>query len=364
MSSAPVTLDLVISENGFAVESAKPILEPFTALLAQAEDWRQRVALIKVTDVSQKREMTLARESRLALKDLRVLADKTRKRLKDESLRRSRMIDGAYNILEGIVAPLEAALLEQEQFAVRREEQRKAALKASREELLRPYGADTSFYDLGAMEDNVFKDLLDGTRLAAEKKAEDAKRAEADRIAREKEERERQDRLAQENARLKAEKDALEAKAKADRNAADKERREAEENAAQERRAVDEKIRAERAGADRKAKEAKDAADERDRVAQAAIDKANREAAAARAESARKIQAIHDAEEAKRKAEAEAARKAALAPDKEKLTTFAASIRAFQVPEMLSAEGVAAQIDLLTRLEEVADYADTLARKF
>src|SRR6185437_11549413 len=101
-------------------------------MFTQAEEWAARAALIKVTSVDQKREMKMARESRLALREIRIKVEHDRKRLKEDSTRRGRAIDGIANVLKALIEPLEAHLLEQETFAERVEAVRKNALKSTR----------------------------------------------------------------------------------------------------------------------------------------------------------------------------------------------------------------------------------------
>ena len=353
MSAAPSPLELVVVENGLSVESSGSMLSPFLEFLGQAESWKDKVATIRVTDVSQVREMALAKQTRLALKEIRVASDKQRKAMKDESLKRGRMIDGLHAVIEGTITPLENQLREQEEFAIRKETARKLALKTSREEMLRPYGADTSFYDLGAMPDQTFADLLEGTRQAYETKQAASRAAEEARIAAEKAERERLQKLAAENARLKAEKDAAEALAKKER-----------EEAAAAQRTEREKAEAARI-AEHNRHQAEIEAANRQRLAEKAeADRKAKEEREAREKAERELARVRESEAAKARQEAEAARKAAMAPDKEKLAKLARDIRAFQVPEMDSAAGVSAQVEILMLVDELAEKVERIAASF
>jgi hypothetical protein len=314
-----------------------------------------------------------ARALRLKLKAIRVDAEKTRKALKEDSLRRGKAIDGVNALLEYQLVPVEQAMEEIEKAEERREAERKAALKADREEQLRPYCAP-DFYDLGNMPEPQFQDLLAGqkaakaererlsaeaetARIAAEKAAAEAK-AEADRLAAESAAKAEAERQA-EMARLRAEREAAakaqaeaEAKAAAEKAAADaklaQERKEAAEREAKAKAEADAKLAAERAAAEA----------ERQRIAaEAAKAKAEADRLAA-AEAARVA-----AENAKAEAEAKAAKEAAAAPERQKVQAFAAMLRALQVPALDTEEGRALAARIGNNVMRLADFCDIEAGK-
>lgn len=372
MTSSPANpLALVLVDNHLELESSGSMLQPFLEFLSAAEGWKTKVAAIKVTDVSQVREMALARQTRLALKDIRTASDRTRKTLKEESLNRGRAIDGMHAVVVSLIAPLEDSLREQEEFAVRKENARKLALKTSRQSLLQPYGADTSFYDLGAMPDETFKDLLDGQRIAHQQREETRHKAEQAKIEADKQERIRQEALAQENARLKAE------KIEADRIQKEKDEASRQERLKEQAKAETERVRLQsiQEAKDKTARAEKQALEDRlakeSASAQAKL-KSEREIAAAKESEERKAKEAAQAElnrikaeaDRKAKADAEIARKAAMAPDRDKLIAMAAQVRSIQVPEMLSAEGVSLQVEILMRIDELAQWIDSKAKAF
>lgn len=335
-------LSVVVREHGLELESAKNVLAVFTPLLEQAEDWRNKVALIKVTDASQVREMKLARESRLALKEIRVNAEKARKKLKEDSLRRGKAIDGAYNILEFIIAPLEKNLEEQEKFVEIRETARKASLKRNREERLAQFSVDTSFYKLDEMPDLDFEELFQmiwkkryEAKAAAEKAAEELR-------AKEKAQQEEQARIKAENERLKQEAAAREEELRQER-LREQARREVERQKQQaEKEAADKIVAAEKAELQRKAD---------------AAEKARKDLEYAEHLRKQEEDAKRFAEERARKQAAEDAHKAAAAPDREKLKAFAATIRAIELPALYSRPATAALQDTFKGL---AEFIETL----
>lgn len=328
-------LTVVVRESGLELESAKNVLAVFTPLLEQAEDWRKKVALIQVTDASQVREMKLARESRLALKEIRVNAEKARKKLKEDSLRRGKAIDGAYNILEFIIAPLEKSLEEQEKFVEIKEAARKAELSRARTHRLQQLNVDTTFYKLDEMPDTTFEDLFQSSQIAFNEKQRAAQKVEQDRIAAEKAAQEEQARIKAENERLKkeaAEREEANRQERLKEQAAreiERQRRQAEYDAAA-KTAADEKLELQRK-ADVAEKARKD-------IEQAASDR--------RLKEDRAIELANAANRA-----------AAAAPDREKLKAFAATIRAIALPALQDPAALAALKDTFS---DLAFFVETL----
>ena len=339
-TTAPAPLALKLDE-GLEPATAASLREAFEAYFKQADEWRAKALTIQITRPDQFREMKLARETRLALREIRINAEKTRKRLKEDSLRKGKAIDGVFNMLAFAVQPLEEHLLAQEQFVQRLEDERKAKVKADREAQLIPLGVDVTLYKLGEMDEATFAGLLETNRLAYAARQEAARKAEAERIAREKaeaEERARREaeaaaereRLRQEAERLRAEKEAAEAAARAEREKAEAERREIERKAA-----------VQRAEAEAKAAEAR--------------------AAQERAEA--ELRAKQEAE-ARAKAEQEAAaRAAAAAPDRDKLTAFAEAVRNLPVPVLESELGKQIEATIRDQVGKFAAWADAQSRK-
>jgi hypothetical protein len=378
----------VAAQNGLLPETTQNLQSTFAPLFKQARSVLEKSRSIHVTDVSQKLEIKLARTLRLELRAIRVASDKTRKELKEESLKKGKAIDGFHNILLHLVEAEERRLDEQEQFAERLEAERKAALKAEREEMLKPYSIDTAVFSLGDMTEDTFNQLLSGTKLAHEAKIEAARKAEADRIAAEQAHLAEQARIKAENERLKKEAEEKEAALAAERAAAAAERAKQEVALKAERERVAAEQAAERARVTKEQAEAAAAAKaELDRrEALAAEERKKQEAAAAeirrvaadqaakaeadrkaQEEAARKererLQAIADSERAARekleaeqaaakKAADDAARKAAAAPDKEKLRAFAEALWGMTLPELTTPAGIAVMTVLKSQHEK------------
>lgn len=190
-------LNEIITQSALEPAEQKTLAEKFKDYEAIAEDWERKARAIVVTDASQKAEMDMAAAGRKHMASLRIEVEKTRKALKEQSLRKGQAIDAIARWLTSLIKPTEDYLKEQERFV-----EIQAAKKDEEE------------------------------RLKAEAKAE------AERIAREKAEAEEQARIRAENEKLKKEAEERERKAAAERAeaerllAAEKAKAEAERKAA------------------------------------------------------------------------------------------------------------------------------------
>lgn len=392
----PENLALAVKSTGLDTQAAEVIEASFAPLFVQANKWAAQVAGLKVTDVSQVREMKLARESRLALKEIRVLAGKNKDRLKEDSLKRSRAVDSIYNTVKAICEPLEAELLAQEQFALRAEVARLEKVKAERVSQLTQYGVDCAFYQLDVMPAEQFEQLLAGSKAAHEARLEAERKAEADRLAAIAAEEAERARIAAENERLKREAIEREKAAQAERErvaAAElKAKQEREELEAAMRKQKEEAEAAAKAAADSAAEEARKIKAESDRLAKIAADKAKAErdaieakarkereeaqakaeaeceelrrqakaAADAQAKAEAEAKAVRDAEAAKAAAKEAARKKAERAPDRDKVLAFAEFIRAIPAPQLTTDEGRIVQSAIAG---QIIGFADWIAKK-
>lgn len=269
------TLALAVSETAVDTEIQQMLVQRFTPFLEQAAEWRDRAGQLVVTDIAQTREMKMAREARLALREIRINADKLRKELKEDSLRYGRAVQGVYNVIEAAISPIEKHLEQQEKFKELYELKQREALRAEREDLTR----DVREYmfanvNLGEITEEDFQRLWNGAKLQKAAAEEAARQAEADRIAREKAAAEERERLRVENERLRAEAEAREQARRAELDRIEQEMRAANIKAAKERmeaeaRADEERRARERAEAELRAKQEAEARAEAERQAAA-----------------------------------------------------------------------------------------------
>lgn len=385
----------VIEDSGVEQTTAARIKAAFLTMFSDAEKWAEKAKTITVTDISQVREMKLARETRLALREIRINAENARKTLKADALATGKAIDGIANVLKALVVPIETRLQEQEDFARLYEEEQARQLHERRRQIIGEFSDVTEITggDLSKMPEDQFEAMIEGLnakRARIKREKEEAIRIERERefarqeaIKNAEEERQREladakeqaekDRAARLEAEKKAEIERIKAegervKAEAERQRVEEEHRKDRE-ASEAKQAAQRKADAEAAEAERKIAQAKiEAAEQAQRQAEAerkrieaerekehqlAQRKANIEAA--QLETERK-KAIAQAE-----ADAEKQKQLAIAPDKEKLSAFAVKIRALaeEIPT-LNAKGEHVRIMLTTQIEKFASWCENI----
>lgn len=333
--TVPAELEKAVSETGLAADGVQSLRNAFAPHFVKFHELATSAANVPPTSPK------VAGALRLEFKRLRIAAEKTRKELNEDGLRRTRAINGINSLLEYQLVPLEQAMEKIEKAAEIAEAARLKALKEVRAKELAPYIIDPSIYPLDTMTEEQWKQLFDGSKAMHEARLAAAAKAEAERIAAEKAAEEariaKEKEEAAERERMKAENERL-AKIAAEERAA---REAAEKKAAEEKAAIEAKAKAEREAAAAKAKKEREAAELKARKERekAAAEKAEAErlakierdrAAALEAEIAAK-----KAEEAAVKAAKEkAARIAAAAPDREKLVILSLALTAIEFPKL------------------------------
>ena len=326
----------VESQAGLAEDSALALRGQFANYYEDIATLRETA--LQVTNPQDPTHQKIARTVRLGLKRVRCDVERARKALKADSLARSKFIDGVAGYLMTVLCePVEEKLEAVEQYAARQEAARVAALAQERAAALIEFDADPTAYNLGIMDDDTFRLVLEAAKKRQADAIEAARAEEAARI-----ERENADRLSRERA---------EADAKAARAEAEKARKAlaaAEAKAKKEREDAEAKAQAERAKADAKAASERDKAEAALRAEREARERAQAEAAEAARKEAARVKAEQDAIAAREQAEREAAAKAARAPDREKLLRYADSLCGVPIPVMTSAAGLSVQT-IITR---------------
>jgi colicin import membrane protein len=365
----------VVETSGVEPQTATTLKESFLPFFEQAEEWKRKAEALVVTDATQVHDMKMARTARLALKEIRVNADKKRKELKEDSLRYGKAVQGVYNVIEFLIAPIEKHLQEQEDFVAIAEAKRKAELKASREMEIQPFAEFVALgLNFGEMTDEDYAKTLNGAKLQLQAKIEAEQKSEAEKIAKEKAEAEERERIRIENERLKAEAEAKERQLAEERAKAEAERKAIEEKARKEKEEAEKKAQVERAKAEaerkaieEKARKEKEEAEKKaqvERAKQDAILKAEREAkekleAELKAKAEAEQKARKEAEEkaaAELKAKQDAEKKAKAAPDKAKLNDFAKMLDELTLPELKSEEANKVLSDAKTLLQKVSTF--------
>jgi hypothetical protein len=185
-------LEKAVTETGLTESAANNLRDSFVAFFADADKWRAEGMAIKVIDETDKLGMAKARECRLAVKAIRIGAEKQRKAMKAESLAIGKGIDGVANVLKMLIAPVEKHLEEQEQFIVRMIEDKRQAKNAARQATIDFAGLDMLAATFESYTDEAFTEAVEALESAAEAK-------EAARVAEE-----NKDRLERERLRAEA----------------------------------------------------------------------------------------------------------------------------------------------------------------
>ena len=312
-------LSTVIADTGLELEKAQSIWVQFEPFFRSLHECTDKVIGLEITDVSQKKEMAWARKTRLKLKNVRTSAEKTKKQLKAGILKEGRFIDATYNLIAKATRPLEANLKEKEEFAQRKDEERKEALRLERTAILEPLGVDTKYLSLDVMDEADWKDLVHRSREIHERHREQLRIAEEERIAREKAD-------AEERARAQAELERVR-----------QEQAERERKLAQEREEERRRFEAEQAALRREREKAEEAA-RKEREAREELERQERERQAEELLKAQEEKEAAEREEKWRK-EAEQVR-LEQASDKEKLTAYLESVLGIEMPSVESSDAL------------------------
>ena len=312
-------LTKVINETGVETITANLIQSKFAEYFEQLHEWKSK-ANVTVTDASQKREMKLAKETRLAIKEIRVEADKTRKLLKEDSTRYGKAVQNAYNLIESECKPLEEYLELQEKFVEIQEQKRILELKAKRESEIQPYiEFIPTGLNLGTMQDSDYDMLLNGAKLQLTAKQEADAKAEKERLEKIEAERIENERIKAENEKLRLE-------------------------AIEKQKELDEQKRLAKIESDRLAEIAKNERLEKEKLEQAEKERKEKE------ESDKK--AAIEKEQAELKAKQEAENKKLQAGDKEKLLELASQLSLVEFPKVESAKANLILSQALERLQK------------
>jgi hypothetical protein len=130
------SLTQIITESNLEVVESKNIIEKFGDYELVAKEWEIKAKAIIVTDASQKTEMEMAKTARKKFSEMRIEIEKTRKSLKEQSLRKGQAIDAIAKFLTSLISPIEDHLRLQEDFLKIQEEKKLTEEKKKIEEQL------------------------------------------------------------------------------------------------------------------------------------------------------------------------------------------------------------------------------------
>jgi hypothetical protein len=245
----------IVKESKLEATKAQYILDNFQDYFQIAAEWEAKAKTLVVTREDQEAEMQMARTGRLFLREKRIAIENSRKKLKEESLREGKAIDGIANVLKALIVPIEEYLDKQEHFVELIKEKKDAEHRAEierrmEEERIAKEKAEAEEREKIRLDnERLKKEAVEKDRLAAEERkkqdailAEERAKSEAERkrqdeiLAAERkkadEERKKQDAvLEEERQKAAAEKKAAEDKARTEKEKAEAERKKADEEA-------------------------------------------------------------------------------------------------------------------------------------
>jgi hypothetical protein len=361
-----------VEQSGIEPKKGKGILEVFTPYFSQLEQLDAEIKTLPSENPS-KEEIKKAYDLRQMLKKNRTAAEKIKDDGKRNILIEGKLYDHLFGIVRDTSKPRESQLEAIEKWHEIQEAKRLDELEATRKQFISTNFPDvnTLFTDFRKMDEAAYNDYVNQLNYAKQEKT----RIENERIAAEKAaalaeaERLRQEAIAlaeaQEQARIEAE---ARAKAEAEKRQAEEAARaavEAQQAALQAAKQAEEaKLEAERQAAEAQAKSEAErkATEEAEKQAKKAAEEAAesarqseiaRKELEAERERARQAQAEQAAKEAK---QADEIKRAALAPDKDKLAFLITQINGIQMPELQTPEAgkITANVKLL--LGKVTNY--------
>ena len=148
-------------------QTKKTLRETFKTFYDQTEVWREKGMALVVTSVEEKDKMKEARDARIALKNIRVAADKERKAMKEEGLRKNDAIQKVYNFIESRIKPIEDHLKIQEEFEATENARKADELRKVRQEEIGPYSKYVIFpvfNSLGTLSDEEYRITFNGAK--------------------------------------------------------------------------------------------------------------------------------------------------------------------------------------------------------
>lgn len=196
--------DIIVKSN-LDEEESLALMSKFEEYQAVANEWKEKADSIIIIDESQTDLMKLADSGRKFLKGKRNDIEKTRKQLKESSLRKGQAIDTIAKTLTNLILPIEEDLTLKARFKEIKEEERKNKILVERVNLLLPYGISISQDFIYNMSEEAFSNYLEGAKINYENKLKAEELAEELRLKKLREEEAEKEKIRIENERLKAE---------------------------------------------------------------------------------------------------------------------------------------------------------------
>lgn len=352
-------LDVIVKQSGLPIEEGETIKQSYQPYLIQLAEIHEQASKINFTNPAELDE-TIARNLRLKTVKIRTDSEKLKDSRKRTYLLRGNLEQAAYNLIAATCKVAEDQFVQVEKAREIAEAKRVEALRIARtEELSRYDWVDTGVMNVGKLDDSTFAAMLSGLKKQYEDRIEAERKAEEERQAALKAAEEERLRMIAENERLRKEAEEKERAMAIERAKAEAERKEAEEKARKEREAAEKKLAEERAKAE----------SERRRI-EAENAKILEEERKERERIAAELKVKQDAEEAERQRKEKeerdriaAEKKAAAAPDKQKLLTWAGKILIPAIGELKTDAAKQIYNEACRYITNTAKYVKTEAEK-
>ena len=198
MQNETQSLVQIVNESNLEVVESKNIIEKFGDYELVAKEWESKAKAIVVTDASQKTEMEMAKTARKKFSEMRIEIEKTRKSLKEQSLRKGQAIDAIARFLTSLISPIEDHLRLQEDFLKIQEEKKLAEEKKKIEEQLEKERIEKEKKEAEEKERVRLENEILKSKIAEQEKvllAEKLKKDEAEKQLRQKIEQEEKEKL-------------------------------------------------------------------------------------------------------------------------------------------------------------------------
>lgn len=343
-------LEKVLTESGLQLNDAELIKQsylPYFQKIAEVKEEAKKINFENPTDLDEK----IARELRLRTVKIRTGSKDVKDERKRIHMLKANIEQDAWNLIKSTCELDEETFYQVEKKRELAEISRKQLLSAERNTQLQPYSefVDTKYMNLGEMDEEKFQNLLKGAELQLKQKQEEAHRIAEEEAERKRLEAERIEAQRIENERLKAEAEAKAKELEAEKAKAESEKLKQQAILEAERKKADELLEAQRKQAeaekakqqailDAERKKAEEEAKKQSELLakQEAENKRLKEEADAKVKA--ELEAKKVAEEkaiAQQKAQEEAKKKAAKAPDKVKLKEW---VDSFVFPHCLQLE--------------------------
>lgn len=179
----------------------------FEEFQQQANEWLEKAKAIVVTEENKDEVIPEARKARLALRNIRINVEKKRVEMKEESLRRGKLIDEVAGQIKKSIEPIEDTLKDAEEYEERREAERIQKLRRERFEKLAPYripGDNMESINFGEMHETVFDNFLLSQKVAHEQRKERENQIAEEKARQAREAAEERERIAHQNRILSA----------------------------------------------------------------------------------------------------------------------------------------------------------------